>query len=72
MEGIKCRALGEVFECKGMKLRVARGRTCRACVFSASIGVCYASHMGIGGIIGPCTSAAREDNNDVIFILEEA
>lgn len=70
MEGIKCRALGEVFECKGMKLRVARGITCSGCLFRTSIGCC-AGDRGVYGIIGPCARTWREDNNDVIFILEE-
>ena len=70
MEGIKCRALGEVFECKGMKVRVARGITCYGCVFSTSIGCC-AGNRGVCGIIGPCSRATREDNNDVIFMYVE-
>lgn len=71
MDNVKCRALGEVFECKGLKLRVVRGISCSTCAFYTSKMTCGASDIGANGILGPCAGVTREDGRDIVFKLEE-
>ena len=63
------RAIGEVFDFDGVKLRVARAKSkvsCEGCYFFHQKHPCYKVH-GIS-ITGKCDLLVRSDKKSVIFV----
>lgn len=56
------RPLGEIFEVKGIKLKVVKHKTCEGCYFEG-----IAECLNYRGNTGYCGKLVRDDNRNVIF-----